>query len=140
MLLAGSVAKGVADAYSDLDVIVVWSDAPDAAFLDGAPLPGGERFTNVAHDDGGRIEQYWVGSLKVDAASLRRSSLVELLDDVVVRFDPDPMKQKVCQGFAEGVALQGTCSRSARSPRPARPTGCNGCWPRRRLRRSPTST
>jgi hypothetical protein len=107
VLLAGSAAKGTADAFSDLDVIVVWDGEPDGAFLEAAPLPGGDRLTNVVHPDGGRVEQYWVGDLKVDVASMRRSSVEELLDDVVVRFDPDPMKQKVCQGFAEGVALHG---------------------------------
>jgi hypothetical protein len=108
ILLAGSAAKGLADEWSDLDVVVVWEE-PDAAFLDGAPLPGGTRFTNVAAEDGGRIEQYWVGDLKVDVASLRRSSLDAIVDSLLAEDEPetDPMVQKVAQGFAEGVTLHG---------------------------------
>lgn len=104
IVLAGSAAKGLADDWSDLDIVVVW-DEPDVAFLDTAPLPGGERFTDLAGEDGSRVEQYFVGPLKVDVASMRRAALDELVDDVVLRFDTDPMKQKVAQGFTEGVTL-----------------------------------
>jgi predicted nucleotidyltransferase len=106
IVLAGSAAKGLADDWSDLDIVVVWEE-PDVAFLDGAPLPSGERFTDLAGDDGSRVEQYFVGALKVDVASMRRAALDELIDDVVVRVDTDPMKQKVAQGFTEGVTLHG---------------------------------
>lgn len=108
--VAGSAARGLSDASSDLDCIVVWDDI-DHDFLDGAPLEaeGGTRFTDHRNDDdSGRIEQYQLDSgLKVDVGSSQYDSWVTLVEDVLVRHEVDWAKSKIAGGTLDAHVVHG---------------------------------
>jgi predicted nucleotidyltransferase len=106
--VAGSVARGEADAWSDLDILILW-EAPDDAFLEAAPLKAldAKRIVNVVGASGGRLEQYLIGRLKIDVAHSRREDLDELMRDVFVDGDLTPQSHKALAGFAGTRALFG---------------------------------
>jgi hypothetical protein len=109
VLLGGSAARGEADEWSDLDLIVLW-DAPDVPFLDGKPLAGlgARRFVYAPTDGAGsRLEQYFLGALKIDVASVAHSTLERVVGDVLERGDLDAGKHKTLATFADCVALRG---------------------------------
>lgn len=86
--ICGSVARGTADAASDLDLYLFW-DTPQTGAFKSSPLEaiGGDRFTFLPIDDlGDGLEQLFVDGIKVDIghqtaaaqAELTRQSLDEL--------------------------------------------------------------
>lgn len=86
--ICGSVARGTADAASDLDLYLFWDDPQTGAF-ESSPLEaiGGERFTFLPIDDlGDGFEQLFLDGIKLDIehetvsgqAELTRQSLDEL--------------------------------------------------------------
>ncbi len=122
ILVGGSVAAARGDDYSDLDIAVYW-EAVDTAWLEAAPLDvlGAERFTFVPADEqGGRLEQYFFGTLKIDVGSIALAAWRELVDAVIERYDIEPAKQKALSGFLGAVPLHGAAEWRLRRDRIAR--------------------
>src|SRR5437762_886242 len=72
IVAGGSAARGVADDYSDIDILVYW-DHVDQSWLESPPLPSSttRRFTfHTAAADQVYLEQYFVGDVKVDIAHI----------------------------------------------------------------------
>lgn len=107
--LGGSVAEGIADAYSDMDMLVYW-DALDMAWLDAVPLDAydGERFTyRVLVPDQVVLEQYTLGCAKFDVAHLRLDWWEETTASVVDRHETDKGSHDTLGGFVNAIALYG---------------------------------
>ncbi|HEY7293691.1 MAG TPA: nucleotidyltransferase domain-containing protein [Dehalococcoidia bacterium] len=122
ILVGGSVAAGRADDYSDLDIAVYW-ERVDAAWLEEPPLEalGAERFTFVpTNEHGGRLEQYFLGTLKIDVGSIDLDAWRELVDAVLLRAEIDPAKQKALSGFVGAAPLHGAAEWRLRRERIAR--------------------
>ncbi|HLZ72413.1 MAG TPA: hypothetical protein VKV26_21115, partial [Dehalococcoidia bacterium] len=122
ILVGGSVAAGRADDYSDLDIAVYW-ESVDTDWLEEPPLEalGAERFTFVPADEhGGRLEQYFLGTLKIDVGSIALAAWRERVDAVLERADIDPAKQKALSGFLGAVPLHGAAEWRLRHDRIAR--------------------
>lgn len=122
VLVGGSVAAGRADDYSDLDIAVYWEQV-EADWLEEPPLAtlGAERFTFVpTNEHGGRLEQYFHGTLKIDVAGIPLAAWRELVDAVLERAEIDPAKQKALSGFLGAVPLHGAAEWRLRRERIAR--------------------
>jgi hypothetical protein len=107
-VLGGSVAQGVADAWSDVDTIVYW-DAIDRDWLE-TPRAGeeGERFTWVEHYPGNAcLEQYRFGGVKADVAHVRLGWLDELIDETLSGREFDTTSLDVMRGVEEAIVLFG---------------------------------
>jgi hypothetical protein len=107
--LGGSAARGLADAYSDLDMAVYW-DELDRAWLAEPPLAaaGGERFTyRLLFDDQVAVEQYQIGEAKLDVAHFALAWWDTAVADVLERADITPDKQEVLDGFLSAVPFYG---------------------------------
>ena len=122
VLVGGSVAAGRADDYSDLDIAVYWEQV-ETDWLEVPPLEalGAERFTFVpTNEQGGRLEQYFRGTLKIDVGSIPLAAWRELVDAVLERAAIDPAKQKALSGFLGAVPLHGAAEWRLRRERIAR--------------------
>jgi hypothetical protein len=109
VLAGGSAARGIADAFSDLDIAVYW-DRPDSSWITSAPLApaGAERFKLHEHVPGEvYVEQYRVGAAKMDVVHIGLGWWDRLIADVVELADPAPDKQEMIDGFLSAIALRG---------------------------------
>jgi hypothetical protein len=107
-VLGGSVAQGVADAWSDVDTIVYW-DEIDRDWLE-TPRAGeeGDRFTWVEHYPGNAcLEQYRFGGVKADVAHVRLGWLDELIDETLSGREFDTTSLDVMRGVEEAIVLFG---------------------------------
>ncbi len=107
--LGGSAARGLADAYSDMDMAVYWNGI-DRAWLAEPPLKaaGGERFTyRQLFDDQVAVEQYQLGEAKLDVAHFSLTWLEQAVADVLERADMRPEYQEVLDGFLSAIPFYG---------------------------------
>lgn len=106
--LGGSVARGIADDYSDLDLGVYWQTM-DMEWLAEPPLApaGAERFTYRATVDDVYLEQYRIGGAKVDVAHLPIHWWDNLMDEVLHQQDVTEWKLDTLGGFAESIVYHG---------------------------------
>jgi hypothetical protein len=107
--LGGSAARGLADAYSDMDMAVYW-DGLDLQWLAEPPLGpiGGERFIyRLLFDDQVVVEQYQIGEAKLDVAHFALAWWDAAVADVLERADMTPDKQEVLDGFLSAIPFYG---------------------------------
>jgi hypothetical protein len=107
-VLGGSVAQGVADAWSDVDTIVYW-DEIDRDWLE-QPRAGGDgtRFTWVEHYPGNAcLEQYRFGGVKADVAHVRLGWLDELIESTLSGESFDTTSLDVLRGVEEAIVIFG---------------------------------
>jgi hypothetical protein len=107
-VLGGSVAQGVADAWSDVDTIVYW-DEIDRDWLE-QPRAGGDgaRFTWVEHYPGNAcLEQYRFGTVKADVAHVRLGWLDELIESTLSGEEFDTTSLDVLRGVEEATVIFG---------------------------------
>ncbi len=107
IVLGGSVARGEADAYSDLDIIVYW-DAIDREFIDAEPLRDLEcrRAYTTGNDEFG-LESYYFGPLKADFGHVTMDAWSELVDGVILKHEAEPGSMHSFEGFLASVPLHG---------------------------------
>ena len=107
-VLGGSVAQGVADAWSDVDTIVYW-DAIDRDWLEEPRAAGdGDRFTWVEHYPGNAcLEQYRFDGIKADVAHVRLGWLDELIEQTLSGAELDTTSLDVMRGVEEAIVLFG---------------------------------
>lgn len=109
IVLGGSPVRGLSDEWSDLDVVLYW-DALDRGWIETAPLApaGGERRLLAPYANGAiLIEHYFFDSVKVDMCHVTLEKWEEWADDVQLRFDTTPFKQKTIAGFLGALPLHG---------------------------------
>ena len=109
IVLGGSAADGVSDAYSDIDIVIYW-DTINTTWLETPPLPqtSAERFLfAVTVPKKVHLEQYWIGNVKADIAHVSLRWWNEITTDVMKRLDTDPDKQGTLGGFLGSIVLYG---------------------------------
>jgi hypothetical protein len=106
-ILSGSPPKGLSDQYSDLDIIIFWSEI-DREFIEAVPLRDLSCELKYSRPLGDyHLESYYFGPLKVDVGHGTLSKWEEEVDDVVVRSEPDESKIGAIAGFITSLPLHG---------------------------------
>lgn len=110
LMVSGSTARGQADRWSDVEIGVFWSGPP--AEVRRRELAAVAR--DCRHFDYYQDEKCWADDLDLEPDGLL-GEVVHMLtadadafvQDVCVRFDPDPMKRNVVAGIVDGYAAGG---------------------------------
>jgi hypothetical protein len=108
-VLGGSPSKGLADEYSDLDIIVYW-DEIDVEWLEGDPLADVEcerRYFRKMGDADVYLESQYFGALKADFGHLTMAVWEEMVAGVLERFEVDQSTLGSHAGFLTSIPLYG---------------------------------
>lgn len=107
--ICGSVARGTADAASDLDLYLFW-DRPQTGAFESSPLEaiGGERFTFLPIDEqGDGLEQLFLDGIKVDIAHKTASAQADLTRQALDQLDVAPETFKNLSAISELNPIHG---------------------------------
>jgi hypothetical protein len=107
VLLAGSVARGIADQFSDIEIDIFWH-APPTDEDRSAPIERAGWPTVYRHvDENEWADGFLIAGVKVDTSQFLVSTLDRWLDDVLVRADTEPEYQVRITAIQHGQPLYG---------------------------------
>lgn len=107
--LGGSSARGIADRFSDLDIIVYW-DEMDEDWIKAEPLAsacGIARTAIMSLAPGTFIESYYLDTLKIDFGHVILSDFQGWLEPLAAPDSPDPDLIGMAGGFLSSIAFSG---------------------------------
>ena len=110
VLLTGSVARGLADRYSDVELMVFWSEPPAAPPRRKAAEAGGGAVTTLHGYDEENDEwadDVLVSGVEVQVSHRTVAGTERWLADVTTRFAPDLVKQDLIALIRHAVPLHG---------------------------------
>ncbi len=110
VILGGSVARGWADRWSDVELGVFWSAPPSESARTEVAIRAGAAHRRVYPEPtplGAVEEDYEVSQVKVDVTHLTVEATDRVLGDVVERHDPTLIKQVLVAAIHHGVPLHG---------------------------------
>jgi hypothetical protein len=111
VIVGGSVARGCADRYSDVEIGVFWSEHPsDAEFEAGMRQARGERWEldPYSDEDDVHYEEYEVSGLKIDLRHMTVARMDRVVTAVVDQFDTSEERQQIIWAMQHGIALAGS--------------------------------
>jgi len=109
-ILTGSVALGLADDASDLDIVLYYDSIPSLEALDAIRLAlGGERllFAFGAPEEGSCVQSFLLEGVKTDVAHATLARWKEDAADVLVAHNAESPMQKALSGLLESIPLAG---------------------------------
>jgi predicted nucleotidyltransferase len=107
VLLAGSVARGTADDFSDIEIDVFWAEAPSDDELSVAIERAGATLLYRAADENEWADGFFIEGIKVDTSQFLVSTVERWLDAVVEQADTDVEKQLLIAAIQHSQALHG---------------------------------
>jgi predicted nucleotidyltransferase len=110
VLVAGSVARGWADPYSDVEIGVFWAELPTPAELAAAmALSRGTMYELDPYslEEDVWYEEYAVDGLKIDLRHMTVARMAEVLDAVIERGDMSEERQEIIAAVQSGIPLHG---------------------------------
>lgn len=108
VLAAGSVGRGRADAYSDLELDVYWQVPPSDADRLGVITTLGAELTDLwPYEQDEWSENYRLDGADVGVSGFLADWLTTCIEDVVGRADPDVLKQVRLAALNDGIVLYG---------------------------------
>ena len=108
--ITGSVARGWADEWSDLDLVLCWADIPsDEGRASLATLAGARQRRAFAPDPVTLQvdEEIYLDGLKVDLIHVAAAGVMDILDSVTIRADESARKQGFVAGIRDGIPVAG---------------------------------
>jgi predicted nucleotidyltransferase len=108
-LLAGSVAKGEADALSDIDLLIYHAELPsDAAVAAAREELGAADLQVIApRTEAGLLDQFTVDGVTCQVGQIAISDVEHDIRRVVVDLEPDAFTMKALGGLHDGLPLAG---------------------------------
>lgn|SRR5262249_13299055 len=107
VLLAGSVARDIADQYSDIEIDVFWHAPPtDEDLLAPIERSGWELLYRHV-DENEWADGFFIEGVKVDTSQFLVATIERWLDDVMVRADTEPEYQVRITAIQHGRPLHG---------------------------------
>jgi hypothetical protein len=107
VLLAGSVARGLADEFSDIEVDVYWHAPPTDADLSAPIEQAGWPIVYRHVDENEWADGFLIGGVKVDTSQFLVSTIDRWLDDALLRADTEPECQVRITALRHGQPLYG---------------------------------
>jgi hypothetical protein len=111
ILVGGSVARGCADRFSDVEIGVFWRELPPRSVHQDLMLQAGgqnwelDPFDPVAEDV--QYEEYAVSGLKIDMRHMTIAGMERVLASVVDNTDTDEGRQGIAYVARHGIPLHG---------------------------------
>ena len=108
--IAGSVARGEADAYSDIDMSIYYEELPTEEELKLAYKQNqgtDYRVYDDEREDGALVEQYFVQGIKCDFGHVTIERFESDIKKLLEECDPDNIMLKVLEGIVDMVPLHG---------------------------------
>lgn len=108
LFVAGSVARGLADMGSDLELDILWRESPTHAERRYAMEEIRARLEYLEpYQDNEWAERYHVGALQVDVSGFLTSTLRATIRDVTVRLNSAPERQWLLAALQDGIPILG---------------------------------
>ena len=111
ILVGGSVARGCADRFSDVEIGVFWRALPPPAIHEALMQQvGGQNWVLDPFDpesEDVQFEEYTVSGLKADMRHMTVAGMEHVLASVVDRADPDERRQGIVYVARHGLPLSG---------------------------------
>jgi hypothetical protein len=107
VLVAGSVARGLADAYSDIELDVYWSGPPTDDERVSAVEGAGWTRVYAVQDDDEWADGYSIEGVKIDTSGFLTSTIDRYLDAALDGADVEPEFQVRITALVHGRALHG---------------------------------
>ncbi|MCP2036434.1 putative nucleotidyltransferase [Planomicrobium sp. HSC-17F08] len=108
VLLGGSVARGLHDEFSDIELFIFWKEAPaDKDRKEPIARLAGKLFDFHRYEDEEWAETYTVENIKLEISSFLSSTVQQYIADVTLKFDTDLDKQVLLATMQDGVPLEG---------------------------------
>jgi hypothetical protein len=107
VLLAGSVARGIADRFSDIEIDVFWAEPPTDEDRTAPIERSGWELLYRHVDENEWADGFFIEGIKVDTSQFLASTLDRWLDDTLVRADVEPEYQVRITAIQHGRPLHG---------------------------------
>lgn len=108
VLLGGSVARGLHDEFSDIELFIFWKEAPaDKDRKEPIARLAGKLLDFHPYEDEEWAETYTVENIKLEISSFLSSTVQQYIADVTLKFDTDLDKQVLLATMQDGVPLEG---------------------------------
>jgi len=107
VLLAGSVARGTADQFSDIELDIFWAETPSEEERLAPIEPAGGRLLYKEADDNEWADGFFIGGVKLDTSQFLTSTMERWLTDALERADPDVEKQLLIAAVQHGQPVAG---------------------------------
>jgi predicted nucleotidyltransferase len=107
VLLCGSVARGWADGWSDIELLVCGDAVPSLEVREQLARELGATGHRVFPSKEGAEEELAIEGVKLDLAFMTMPTVRGIIEDVTVRADPSPRKHAMVAGIRDAIVLQG---------------------------------
>lgn len=108
VLLGGSVARGLHDEFSDIELFIFWKEAPaDRDRKEPIARLVGMQLDFHPFEDKEWAETYIVENIKLEISSFLSSTAIQYIEDVTAKFETDYDKQVLLATIQDGVPLEG---------------------------------
>jgi hypothetical protein len=110
ILLMGSVSRGIADSYSDIEFGIFWSDIPcEANRKEIAERVGGSDWQASPYDPQTQVwgEEFRTQNIKFDLGHWTVSAIADIIADVTERYDIALPKQTSLAAIQASIPLHG---------------------------------
>ncbi|WP_176466579.1 DUF4037 domain-containing protein [Terribacillus saccharophilus] len=106
VFIGGSVSRDWQDAYSDIEIFVFWRKAPTVEERKNPiVLLGGEIIDFFPYEDEEWSETYISKGVKLEISNFLTETINKVIEDVVLSFDTNPVKQCLLAAIYDGVSL-----------------------------------
>ena len=108
VLLGGSVARNWNDKYSDIELFIFWKGSPsEEERKDSIHAVEGEIIDFHPYEDKEWSETYITQGVKLEISNFLTSTIEDIINDVIIRFDINIDKQCLVASIHDGIALNG---------------------------------
>lgn len=108
VLLGGSVSRNWHDSYSDIELFIFWKDPPtDEDRKRPITRLAGEIIDFHPYEEEEWSESFITEGIKLEISNFLSETIADIIDDVIVFFNPDVYKQCIVAAVYDGVSLSG---------------------------------
>ncbi|MFP7493894.1 DUF4037 domain-containing protein [Terribacillus saccharophilus] len=109
--IGGSVSRNWQDAFSDIEIFVLWKEAPnDQDRKKPISKLKGDIIDFFPYEDGEWSETYLSQGVKLEISNFLTATIDSVIDDVLLSFDTNAVKQCLLTAIHDGISLSDDCA------------------------------